>query len=141
MEISKKQVKASFRTEMLAAGLYSALARQYGKKNSGLYQRLKEASDQEYMHGRMFNQFYKNRFNKNAGNEKIWQAAGRFAAFMMRPVSLENKLRSLSKKESAAVARIEERLKCGDDPSFLKILNRILPDEKSHAAIYGEIFA
>ena len=141
MEDLKLQVKSSFRTEMFAAGLYSSLARQYGKNNSVLYQKLKEASEQEYMHGRMFNQFYKTRFNENAGSEKVWLAAGKFAALIIRPLPLKKKLKSLGKKESEAVTRIEERLKRDGEPSYLKILNRILPDEKSHAAIYGEIFA
>ncbi len=141
MEDLKKQVKGSFRTEMVAAGLYAVLAEQYGKKNRDIYDKLKEASEQEFMHGRMFNQFMRSRWGHSAGNEKIWIALGRFAAHVMRPLSLEKKLKSLSGKESDAVNRIEQRLKCGDDPSFLKVLTRILPDEKSHAEIYGKIFA
>lgn len=141
MEDLKLQVKSSFRTEMIATGLYAVLAEQYGKKNRDIYDKLKEASEQEHMHGRMFNQFMQNRWGHDAGSEKIWITIGRFAARMMRPLSLEKKLKSLSGKESEAVLRIEERLNCDADPSFLKILKRILPDEKSHAAIYGKIFA
>lgn len=137
----KIQVRSSFRTEMFAAGLYYTLAKQYGKNNRKLSQKLKEASEQEQMHGRMFRQFYSSRFGEDAGSEKVWLAFGRFAARMIRPVPLEKKLKALSKKESAAVAKIEERLIYNDDPSFLKILSRILPDEKSHAAIYSEVFA
>lgn len=141
MEDLKLQVKSSFRTEMVAAGLYAVLAEQYGKKNRDLYDKLKEASEQEHMHGRMFNQFMRNRWGHDAGNEKAWIAAGRFAARIMRPVPLEKKLKSLGRKESEAVYRIKQRLKCDEDPAFLKVLTRILPDEKSHAAIYGKIFA
>jgi rubrerythrin len=140
MEDLKLQVKRSFRTEMFAAGLYAVLAEQYGNKNPDLYNKLKEASEQEHMHGRMFSQFMRSRWGEDAGSEKIWIAAGSFAARMMRPVSLEKKLKSLSGKESEAVKRIEQRLKSDDDPSLLKVLKRILPDEKSHAAIYGKIF-
>ena len=141
MENLKLHVKSSFRTEMFAAGLYSTLAGQYGRKDSALYHKLKEASEQEHKHGRIFNQFFKNRFNENAGSEKLWVFIGKFAGFVIRPVPLKKKLRSLADKESAAVTRIEERLKYDGDPSYLKILSHILPDEKSHAAIYDGIFA
>jgi rubrerythrin len=136
----KLQVRSSFRTEMFAAGLYAVLANQCSRKNALLSERLREVSEQEAMHGRLFRQYYRNSYNEEPGSEKLWTAIGKFAGGMTKFVSLEKKLKSLSEKESAAVQKIEAKLKCDDDPSYLKILKRILPDEVSHAAVYGEVF-
>ncbi len=92
------------------------------------------------MHGRLFRQYCINSYNEEPGNEKVWISAGKIAGRMMTFMPLKKKLKSLSDKESAAVERIESILKCGDDTSFNKILKRILPDEVSHAAVYGENF-
>ncbi len=136
----KSNIRSSFRTEMVAAGLYSVLSDQYGKRNPQLGIRFKEASEQEHMHGRLFKQFYFNTFNEEAGNEKIWLAAGRFAGRMMTLIPLKKKMKILEEKESAAVKMIEARLAANEEPSIAKILKRILPDEISHAGIYADVF-
>ncbi len=136
----KLQVKSSFRTEMFAAGLYSVLADQYGKKNPLLGARLKEVSEQEQMHGKLFRHYYFTNYKNEPGSEKLWITMGKSAGRIIRFVPLKKKLKSLSEKEAEAVLRIEEKIKCDGDPSFLKILKLILPDEISHAAVYGEVF-
>ncbi|TAL33630.1 MAG: ferritin-like domain-containing protein [Spirochaetes bacterium] len=141
MDNLESLVRGSFRKEMLASGLYAVLAMQYAKKNPKLGARLREAAEQEHMHGRLFKHYYFNRFNKQAGNESFWKAVGRFIAGMMTVMPLKKKLNSLSGKESDAVRMIEAALAAGLEPSYQKILRRILPDEKSHAAIYKEEYS
>ncbi len=140
MDELQVQVKKSFRTEMLAAGLYGGLAKQHEKKNPLLHERLREASRQELMHGRMFRKYYRSSFGANPGSEKLWVAAGRIIAMLMVLVPLKKKLGSLSVKESEAVSMIEAKLGTDCEPSYRKILSRILPDEVSHASIYSEVF-
>lgn len=137
----KLQVRSSFRTEMFASGLYAVLADQCSRKYPLLSERLREVSEQEAMHGRLFRQYFRNSYHEEPGSERLWISIGRFAGGLMKFVSLQKKLKSLCEKESEAVQKIESKLKCDDDPSYLKILNRILPDEVSHAAVYGEVFA
>lgn len=136
----KSNVKSSFRTEMIATGLYAVLAEQCSKNNPALSERLRKVSQEEHMHGRLFRQYYNNSYSEEPGNEKIWISAGKFAGRMMTFMPMKKKLKSLRDKESAAVERIEAILKCGDETSFNTILRRILPDEVSHAAVYGENF-
>lgn len=138
MDKFKKQVRSSFRSEMTGAGYYAAIAAQYGPRHSELGEMLRKASDDEHMHGRLFRQFYNSAFNSSPGNEKFWIAAGRLAAFLKRPVSLEKKLKELAAIESRAVKTIEAVLSGEADSPFHKILRRILPDEKHHASIYDE---
>lgn len=140
MDEFKKMVQSSFRTEMIGAGLYSALSRQYGRKNSTLGERLKRASEDEHMHGRLFRQFYSSAFNQNPGGEKLWMTIGGIIACLQLVIPLEKKLKTLSAIEAKAVRQIEDELKGGADSPFHKILKRILPDEKSHAAIYNEFY-
>ncbi len=136
----KISVKNSFRTEMIAAGLYAVLAHQYGKKNPEIGKRFSKASEEEHMHGKLFRQYFRNKFNEDAGNEKIWISAGKIAGVVMMLIPLKKKLKNLSIKESDAVKKIEYLISGNSDASFIKILKRILPDEVSHAAIYGEVF-
>ncbi|PKL16582.1 MAG: hypothetical protein CVV49_15460 [Spirochaetae bacterium HGW-Spirochaetae-5] len=136
----KLQVKSSFRTEMFAAGLYSALADQCRRENPELGARLKKISGEEQMHGKLFRQYYFNAYKDEPGSEKLWIIIGKSAGRLIRFIPLRKKLKSLSDKEAAAVLKIEAKLKCDDDPSYQKILKRILPDEVSHAAMFGEIF-
>ena len=140
MESLQEQVRKSFRSEMLATGLYAVLAEQYGKKKPQMGKIFKEASDQEYMHGKLFRQFSLKRFGTPPGNETLWIACGRFAARMMTPFPLKKKLKTLCSKEFEAVVTIGKALSGDPDPGFRKILTRILPDEEAHAAIYKKLF-
>ena len=135
----KKQVKESFRMEMIGTGIYHALSRQY-KKSPEISNSLKEFSQQEEMHGKLFKQYYKKTFGKSIKGESFWQFAGRAAAIVMRPLSLETKLKKIGAAESQAVFRIEKALAGGEDTGYHKIIRRILPDEKAHAALHGQLY-
>lgn len=139
MEDLKKRIKESFRMEMIGTGMYRTLASQY-REREYLSGRFTEFAGHEEMHGRMFRELYRKNFNEEVGNGKFWQFAGKTAAFIMRPLPLEKKLKKLNTAESDAVIRIEEALAGQCEPGFRKIISRILPDEKTHAALYGEIF-
>ncbi|NCB47769.1 hypothetical protein EOM81_12235 [bacterium] len=139
MEDLKKRIKGSFRMEMIGTGMYRSLASQYSGK-AELSGRFLEFADQEEMHGRMFRELYKKNFGKEIGSGRLWLLTGKTAAFIMRPLPLEKKMKKLSTAESDAVKRIEEALAGECEPGLRKIISRILPDEKAHAALYGEIF-
>ncbi len=140
MNEMKKRIRSAFRTEMVAAGLYGALARQYGNTREGLGERLAQASEEERMHGRLFRQLYRNCFGKDIGGERLWTAAGGMAGFLMAPVPLKKKLAMVSRSESEAVAMITRELSGSSETALAKVLRRILPDEESHAEIFGEVF-
>ncbi len=140
MDKVKDRIKKAFRTEMAAAGLYGALARQYGKGSPALGERFAKASEEEHMHGRLFRQLYRNLFGGEIGGERLWVTAGRLAALFMAAVPLKAKLRSISRKEADAVAMISRDLSASPEPALGKVLSRILPDEESHARIYAEFF-
>jgi len=135
----EKKVKESFRMEMIGTGMYRALASQYREKPD-LSSRFREYADQEEMHGRLFREFYRKNFKGEIGNGKFWLFAGRAAAFFMRALTLEAKLKRISAIESGAVRQIEEALSPGEDSGIFKIMRRILPDEKAHAALYRELY-
>lgn len=135
----KKQVKESFRMEMMGTGLYRALSRHY-RHNPHVSQRLMDFSEQEAMHGRLFQQYYRKTFGKTLRGEKTWLLTGRFVALIMRPMSLESKLKKIGTIENKAVQRIEDALSTGEDNGYIKIIKRILPDEKAHASLYGELY-
>ncbi|HOP29776.1 MAG TPA: ferritin family protein [Spirochaetota bacterium] len=139
MEDLKKRIRESFRMEMIGTGMYRALAAQYSGK-AELSRRFMEFADQEEMHGRMFRELYRKNFGEEIGSGRLWLYTGKTAAFVIRPLSLEKKMKKLSIAESDAVKRIEEALAGECEPGFRKIISRILPDEKAHAALYGEIF-
>ncbi len=136
----QKQVKESFRMEMMGTGIYRALSRQY-RHDSHVSQRLKDFSDQEAMHGRLFQQYYRKTFGKTLRGEKTWLFVGKLVALMIRPMSLESKLKKIGAIENKAVKRIEDAVSTGEDNGYIKIIKRILPDEKDHASLYGELYA
>ena len=138
MKDLKKQIQRSFRMEMIGTGLYSALAKQYGRQNQKLGERLQAFSDDERMHGRLFQKCSQNLFGNAPGGEHLWRFIGKMAAWSMRPLSLQAKLKKLSIAEKQAVERIEQALAAGGDTSFHKTIRVILRDEKTHAAFYDE---
>ncbi|HOP62403.1 MAG TPA: ferritin-like domain-containing protein [Spirochaetota bacterium] len=140
MEDLKKRIRESFRMEMIGAGLYRALATQY-RNRPELKETFTEFAGQEEMHGRMFRELYRKNFGKRIGNGKFWMFTGRSAAYIMGPLPLEKKLKKLSSAESDAVKKIEETLAGECDTGLRKIIERILPDEIAHAALYGKIFS
>ncbi len=125
--------------EMIGAALYSGFAKQY-RSDEKLREKFLRFSEQEAMHGRLFSQFYRNRYGKGIRGKFFWTGIGRSAAFVMRPFSLQKKLKKVSAAEQEAVKSIEEILACGEENGFLKIMKIILPDEREHAALYGELF-
>ena len=139
MKESKKQVKESYRMERIGTGMYRALATQY-RKRPELSKRFEEFSDQENMHGRLFQEFYRKNFGKKLRGEKLWYVSGVLAAIFMKPLPLTAKLKKIGAVESQAVTTIEHALASGEDTGFHKILKRILPDEKPHAGLYAEVF-
>lgn len=62
MEALKNQIQKSFRMEMIGTGLYDALAKQYGRKDQKLGKRLQTFSNDERMHGRLFQKRSQNLF-------------------------------------------------------------------------------
>lgn len=140
MESLKKQIKNSYKMEMIGTGIYRSLASQY-RENENLKKRFIEFADQEEKHGRMFREYYKKTFGKKLKSGSLWLFTGRTAAFAMHFIPLEKKLKKIGAAETAAVKRIEEALASGEESGFHKIIKRILPDEKAHASLYGELFS
>lgn len=138
MKDLKKEIQRSFRLEMIGTGLYSALAKQYGRQNPNLGERLQTFSDDERMHGRLFQKCSQNLYGNAPGGEQLWHFVGKMAAWAMRPLPLEAKLKKLNIAEKHAVEQIEQALATGEDTSFHKAIQVILRDEKAHAAFYDE---
>ncbi|HOO70681.1 MAG TPA: ferritin-like domain-containing protein [Spirochaetota bacterium] len=139
MKKLKKLIRESYRMERIGTGIYRALAGQYQKRPE-LSQRFEVFSDQEAMHGRLFQVYYRKNFGRLMRGEQFWYLVGVAGAVSMRLLPLSLKLRIITREESRAVAKIEEALSTGEETSFHKILRRILPDEKTHAALYMELF-
>lgn len=137
----KGLITKSYRMEMIGTGVYRSLAAQYSKRRPKLSAKFRAYADQEFRHGRMFEQCHRNAFGKEIGGGAFWRLMGRAAAQMMRALPLKAKLKKLSRVESQAVADIEKALASGDCNGLEKVLRAILPDEKAHAALYGEWFS
>lgn len=137
----KGLITKSYRMEMIGTGVYRSLAAQYNKSRPKLSAKFSSYADQEFRHGRMFDQSHRKAFGKNIGGGAFWRFMGRVAAFMMRALPLRAKMKKLSRGESQAVADIEKALAAGNCNGLEKILQAILPDEKAHAALYGEWFS
>lgn len=140
MQENIKIIKASFRMEMMGAGLYQRLAKQCSRRDSALSRRLRHFSEQEAMHGRLFKEYAWNQFGQRLRTGFFWRMAGRLIAVLMRPVPLERKLKKLHVIEQAAVEHIEEVLAGDGQSGYRQIIQTILPHEKAHAALYAQVF-
>lgn len=92
MEALKNQIQKSFRMEMIGTGLYDALAKQYGRKDQKLGKRLQTFSNDERMHGRLFQKCSQNLFGtppkeKLSGNSSGKWPPGPCAPSPWRPNS------------------------------------------------------
>ena len=134
-------IQASFRMEMMGAGFYQTLAKQCRRRDSSLSRSLRRFSEQEAMHGRLFKEYAKNQFGRQLRTGFFWHMVGRLTAVLMRPVSLEHKLKKLHGIEQAAVEHIEEILAEGGQSGYRQIFQVILPHEKAHAALYAQVFS
>ena len=139
MKELQKLIRESYRMERIGTGIYRALAAQYQKRPE-LSQRFEEFSDQENMHGMLFQEYHRKTFGKAMKGERLWYLAGVAGAVSMRLLPLSVKLRIIGNAEIQAVAKIETALATGEESGFHKIIKRILPDEKAHAGLYAEIF-
>lgn len=136
----QSKIRKSFRTEMLAAGLYQTLAGQCAKNNPELSAMFKAAGEQEYRHGLLFAQHYYEVYGYNLGSGGHWFAFGKRLGRIMAPLPLRVKTRRLCAKEAEAVKMIETELTNPDDSSYHKLLKVILPDEQEHAGLYQQFF-
>lgn len=134
----QNQIQRSFRMEMIGTGFYGALAKQYGKQDPKLQERLQSFSDDERMHGRLFKKCGEKMYGESPGRENFWFFVGKTMALAMRPLPLKVKLKKLSLEEQQAVERIEKILDQGNASPFHKVIRTILRDEKKHAAFYHE---
>lgn len=140
MAVVKEAVKRAFRMEMVGAGLYRSLASQYSAKEPELAACFSRFSQDEYKHGRLFAKLFQKSTGKKLKGRLFWMMGGRMLAFFMRPLSLQSKMKKLRHIETGAVRRIEQDLPLCEDPGLARILKTILPDEKAHAALYGNHF-
>ena len=140
MNDMRPKVARSFRMEMVGTGLYRSLSSQYRKKAPELSQRFQTFAGHEYMHGRLFGRYFQKTYGKTLQGERFWIFMGRVAAFMMRAMPLQKKMKKLSIIEAQAVADIEKVLAVSGDDRLHKIMKTILPDEKAHAGLYREVF-
>ena len=140
MQEKIKIIKTSFRMEMMGAGLYQTLAKQYRRRDQALSRRLSQFSEQEAMHGRLFKEYARNQFGRRLRTGFFWRMAGRLTAVLMRPLPLERKLKKLHGIEQASVEHIEEILAEDGQGGYRQIIQTILPHEKAHAALYTQVF-
>jgi rubrerythrin len=136
----KRNLKHSFKMEMIGTGIYSGLSREFRAKNPDLSKTFMEFSKQEEMHGKLFQKLFNNLYGKSFKSGFFWKITGRFAAFMMRPIPLRKKLKKLQIAEQDAVNKIEKLLKEKTEPELMKVLKVIYPHEILHASLYNELF-
>jgi hypothetical protein len=140
MHEAKGLIAKSFRMEMIGTGVYRSLAAQYRRSRPSLSAKFAAYAEQEFRHGRMFDQCHRKAFGKSLGGGAIWRGLGRGAALAMRALPLKAKMKKLSRVEAQAVADIEKVLAGGHANGLEKVLRAILPDEKAHAGLYAEWF-
>jgi rubrerythrin len=141
MDQMKGQIIRSFRMEMMGTGIYRSFAAQYGNKNAELAERFLKFSQDEYMHGKLFAKLFLKHYGEMIRGEGFWIFMGRVMALLMRALPLEKKMKKLSIIESQAVKRIQRELPGCENPGLTRIMKTILPDEMTHAGLYGEWFA
>lgn len=137
----KDHIQRSFRMEMIGAGLYDALAKQYGGQDSKLRERLHSFSNDERMHGKLFKKCSQKMYDESPGGEGFWLFVGKTIALAMRPLPLKSKLKKVSLAEQEAVERIEKILAQGNISQFHRVIRAILQDEKIHAGFYNERYS
>lgn len=140
MEDFKKNLKHSFKMEMIGTGIYKGLSKQFKTKNPDLSEKFMEFSKQEEMHGKLFKKCFKDLYGKNFKSGFFWKTIGRLAAFMMRPIPLRKKMKKLQIAEQDAVYKIEKLLNEDLEPKIKKVLKVIYPHEILHASLYNEVF-
>ncbi|GKU27211.1 hypothetical protein CFOLD11_40380 [Clostridium folliculivorans] len=140
MDKFQAEVRSNFRTEMFAFGLYTVLGNQYKNFKPNFGEHLKEAGKQEHMHGRIFRQFYKKQYNIELKEEKLCIAFGKLVGYALTPIPLSKKLKMISDNEASVAVKIEKQIADGVHKDYLKVLERILPDEIAHSKIYSEAF-
>ena len=141
MKKIKDQIQRSFRMEMIGTGLYGALAKQYGRQDPKLRERLQSFSDDERMHGELFKKCSQKMYGESPGGEGFWLFVGKTIALAMRPLPLKSKLKKLSLAEQQAVERIEKNMAQGDISQFHRVIRTVLRDEKIHAGFYNEWYS
>lgn len=134
----KSKIRLSYRMELVGQGYYSRLADQYGSKYPELADKMRLFSRHEHKHSKLFAKLYSEMYGKQPGYEWIWRNIGKMAGFILRPLSLEKKLKRLSSVEKMAVKQIEKALQTGQEGGYFKVIKAILPDEERHAALYDE---
>lgn len=137
----KKELKESYRMEMLGAGIYKGLSNQYSKRDADLSRKFLKFSRQEAMHGRLFKEYFSEQSFGQLRSGFFWRFIGRLAATLMRPLPLSKKLKKIQVAEQHAVYSIEKKLIEDLDQGYRKIIELILPHEEAHAALYGELFS
>ncbi|MDY0362293.1 MAG: ferritin-like domain-containing protein [Desulforegulaceae bacterium] len=140
MEDYKKNLTHSYKMEMIGTGIYKGLSKQFRTKNPDLSEKFMEFSKQEEMHGKLFQKCFKDLYGKNLKSGFFWEFAGMFAAFIMRPIPLQKKLKKLQIEEQGAVKKIEKLLNQDIEPKLKKILKIIYPHEILHASLYNDVF-
>lgn len=135
----RKMVRKSFRMELVGAGMYESLAKQY-RQHEQIGQKFLRFSGHESMHSRLFDEYHRKNYGDRLGGTRVWRGLGKITAIAMHPLSLEKKVKKICAIEHQAVHTIETLLARERDCGLYKIMKRILPDEIEHASLYGEIF-
>lgn len=140
MDKMKLQLLSAWVGENIAGGYYHRLSELYRDK-PGLSSRFRRTAGDEIRHGEYFSRCHEQEYGAPFGYRKLLIETGRVAATLSRLVPerllpLPLRLQVIAKGEAAAVAILEKELAGPLRNPYLDIVEKILPDERTHAEPY-----
>lgn len=137
MDKMKLQLLSAWVGENIAGGYYHRLSELY-RDRPELASRFRKTAGDEIRHGEYFSRCHEQEYGAALGYRKLLIETGRVAATLSKfvpepllPLSL--RLQLIAKGEAAAVAVLEKELAGTARNPYLAIVEKILPDERTHA--------
>lgn len=136
----KNKIRLAFVAEYFAGGFYLEIAKSFTDRPD-IAERLRKTAGDEIRHGGYFNRCLEEEFGQPIRYTKQLIQAGHFVGKVInlvpaRFVPQQTRLNILSKGEAAAVRALEKELAEHASNPYLEIVQRILPDERTHADRY-----
>lgn len=140
----KIKLRIAFIAEYFAGGFYLKLAEGF-ENQPEIAERLRKTAGDEIRHGGYFNRCYEEQFGTPLGFRKQLIEAGKGVGTLNKYiptnlVSAQKRLDLITKGEAAAVNALEKELFSAAPNPYLAVVERILPDERTHAERYHLAF-
>jgi rubrerythrin len=140
MDKMKLQLLSAWVGENIAGGYYHRLSELY-RDQPKLASRFRKTAGDEIRHGEYFSRCHEQEYGAPFGYRKLLIETGRVAATLSKLVPerilpLSARLHVIARGEAAAVAVLEKELAHNAANPYLAIVEKILPDERTHAEPY-----